>query len=148
MAPTCTDGIKDFTETDVDCGGPDCQACSGGQTCGAGTDCTSGICAINADPATAKNPNPPAACANELCCMPGSCTDGIRDGAETDVDCGGPGCKPCATPLHCLADTDCASLNCSEATFQCQPPAVCSSGNAGIAADAGIPWTAYTPDGG
>lgn len=44
-APTCSDGIKDGTETDKDCGGSHCPPCPVGGICTAGTDCGSGICA-------------------------------------------------------------------------------------------------------
>src|SRR6185503_13557717 len=38
------DGVKNGTETDVDCGGGGCPACDPGKTCSMGTDCTSQIC--------------------------------------------------------------------------------------------------------
>jgi len=41
--PTAFDGIRDGSETDVDCGGPNAGACAGGH-CVVGTDCRSGIC--------------------------------------------------------------------------------------------------------
>jgi hypothetical protein len=42
--PTCTDGIKDGCETDVDCGGPTCPACPNGGGCAQNSDCQSGDC--------------------------------------------------------------------------------------------------------
>lgn len=39
------------------------------------------------------------ACAN--------CSDGIKNGAETDVDCGGPECPPCAQGQSCDLNSDC-----------------------------------------
>jgi len=58
-----------------------------------------------------------------------SCSDGVRDGAETDLDCGGP-CAPCANTLHCARATDCVSGRCSATT--CQPPAsVCNANYSG-----------------
>lgn len=39
------------------------------------------------------------------------CTNGQRDGSESDVDCGGP-CTPCALTAHCNGPTDCASRVC------------------------------------
>src|SRR5690606_7278964 len=36
------------------------------------------------------------------------CDDGIRNGGETDVDCGGP-CGPCADGQSCRADDDCVN---------------------------------------
>jgi len=41
---TCGDGAQNGSETDVDCGGGDCAACSNGSSCSAGTDCVSGTC--------------------------------------------------------------------------------------------------------
>jgi hypothetical protein len=42
--PFCTDAMKDWDETDVDCGGPSCPPCGLGKVCAAGADCGSGIC--------------------------------------------------------------------------------------------------------
>ena len=37
-----------------------------------------------------------------------SCFNGLRDGTETDVDCGGPTCDHrCGIGLHCIYATDC-----------------------------------------
>jgi alpha-tubulin suppressor-like RCC1 family protein len=42
---TCADGVIDFGETDVDCGGGTrCGGCSDGKKCTVGTDCTGGGC--------------------------------------------------------------------------------------------------------
>ena len=30
LAPTCTDGVKNGDETDIDCGGGTCEACKKG----------------------------------------------------------------------------------------------------------------------
>lgn len=51
-----------------------------------------------------------AACAAEAACA-ATCTDGKRDGAETDVDCGG-GCPACADASICVANGDCGSGLC------------------------------------
>jgi hypothetical protein len=40
---TCTDGITNGTETDVDCGGS-CPRCLDGKRCASGGDCASGFC--------------------------------------------------------------------------------------------------------
>jgi DNA-binding beta-propeller fold protein YncE len=42
--PTCTDSIKNGTESAVDCGGSCSARCANGQTCGVGADCASGTC--------------------------------------------------------------------------------------------------------
>lgn len=49
-----------------------------------------------------------------------SCSDGIHNGAETDVDCGGP-CGTCADFQHCLVAGDCASGECDPETLLCGP---------------------------
>ncbi len=41
-----------------------------------------------------------------------SCTDGLLDGNETDVDCGGS-CVACGQGEHCNADGDCGTGNCT-----------------------------------
>ncbi|HLL52587.1 MAG TPA: kelch repeat-containing protein [Myxococcaceae bacterium] len=41
---SCTDGVKNGNESDVDCGGA-CQQCAFGKTCAAAADCASGVCA-------------------------------------------------------------------------------------------------------
>lgn len=43
-----------------------------------------------------------------------SCQNGIRDGAETDVDCGGDLCPACADDRACLIDRDCSSGLCRD----------------------------------
>jgi hypothetical protein len=45
-------------------------------------------------------------------CPPYTCIDGIQDGSETDVDCGGSTCIPCIDGKHCNANSDCFSDYC------------------------------------
>jgi len=42
--PTCTDRVKNGSETDVDCGGGSCPRCVDGKTCSVENDCGSGAC--------------------------------------------------------------------------------------------------------
>ena len=44
---------------------------------------------------------------------PAGCTDGVKNGAETDVDCGGGTCQPCTVKQQCLAGTDCVTGVCA-----------------------------------
>ena len=37
----------------------------------------------------------------------GNCMDGIQNGNETDVDCGGGVCPVCRELKHCLLPRDC-----------------------------------------
>lgn len=44
-----------------------------------------------------------------------SCSDGQHNGAETDVDCGGP-CDPCVDGLSCSEHWDCEDYSCEAGT--------------------------------
>jgi hypothetical protein len=44
---------------------------------------------------------------------PENCSDSVVDGDETDVDCGGSICDPCADGLSCGTNSDCVNGNCS-----------------------------------
>ena len=46
------------------------------------------------------------------------CADGVLDGNETDVDCGGPDCAPCASGKMCLFGSDCTSGTCTNGRCQ------------------------------
>jgi len=52
------------------------------------------------------------------------CMNGVQDGDETDLDCGGS-CSPCAAEQDCLIDQDCASAICEAGS--CAAPS-CSDG--------------------
>jgi hypothetical protein len=93
--PTCSDGVKNGAETDIDCGGPDCPPCAAGKRCVGATDCTGG------------------ACLNQVC-QP-TCTDGVKNAKETDIDCGGPDCSRCANGKTCVDFMDCRSGRCGDA---------------------------------
>jgi hypothetical protein len=54
---------------------------------------------------------------------PPTCDDGVRNGRETGVDCGGGSCEACALGQACAIDADCESGNCNGST--CGPPPVC-----------------------
>ena len=41
-----------------------------------------------------------------------TCFDRVRDGDETDIDCGGPTCGACAEAAVCAAPTDCQTAAC------------------------------------
>src|SRR5207253_2488598 len=55
-----------------------------------------------------------------------TCKDGALDGDETDVDCGGATCAPCANGKKCTGRKDCASLVC--AGGKCSGDLGCSDG--------------------
>jgi hypothetical protein len=93
-APTCTDNVKNGDETDIDCGGLTCPRCADGKSCLIGWGCASGVCNLN----------------SHTCSAP-TCMDGVKNGVETDVDCGGP-CPPCGPKMGCVKDGDCAIPPC------------------------------------
>jgi hypothetical protein len=94
-AATNTDEVKNGNETDVDCGGTGNLPCALGDMCLVSADCASNLC--------------PAA---TLVCTMASDHDGIKDGNETDVDCGGSDAKKCDVGKTCKAHTDCVSNGC------------------------------------
>ncbi len=51
-------------------------------------------------------------CAKDKVCT-GTCANGIKDGSETDVDCGGSCTTTCADAKKCSVDDDCTSKYCS-----------------------------------
>lgn len=46
--------------------------------------------------------------------VPATCKDGLRNGNEVDVDCGGGNCPTCGTGSECSFSKDCSSLVCIE----------------------------------
>jgi len=88
--PNCTDGMKNGAETGVDCGGGVCAACGVGSGCSANADCQTAACD-----------------ALSLQCVSNACTDHKKDGAETDVDCGGGTCMACSVGKACASNFDC-----------------------------------------
>jgi hypothetical protein len=94
--PTCSDGVQNGQETDVDCGGPNCPKCADGKKCASGSDCVSGVCSAGV-------------CAQP----PATCSDGVQNEGETDIDCGGPHCPKCADGKKCASASDCVSGVCS-----------------------------------
>jgi hypothetical protein len=99
VADQCNDHRTDGQEGDVDCGAP-CTPCAIGQGCNSGFDCASMLCV------------------NRLCHVP-YCIDGVQDGNETDVDCGGGPCTPCALGQKCNVYYDCQSQACDAVTRIC-----------------------------
>ncbi|CAF4172873.1 unnamed protein product [Adineta steineri] len=86
---TCSDGIMNGDETDIDCGGS-CVACAVGQKCILTKDCDN------------------VKCTNGICAS-ATCNDTIKNNGETDVDCGGSNCSPCGTGKACSGAGDCGT---------------------------------------
>jgi hypothetical protein len=91
--------VKNGDEIAVDCGGG-CQ-CQLGQPCDTPADCLSSICTAGK-------------------CQPPNCTDSLKNGNESDVDCGGLACPKCDDLKACALPTDCKSEVCTGSI--CQAP--------------------------
>ncbi|HZR81485.1 MAG TPA: hypothetical protein VFD92_10355 [Candidatus Binatia bacterium] len=128
QAASCGDAVRNGAETALDCGGGSCPGCPTGAGCFLTSDCATGGCSGGAcQPACTSPAQCPSGVCREGFCRVANCADGVQNGAETGVDCGGPSpnCARCASGSPCAAATDCASGVCSGGT--CQPPS-CSDG--------------------
>jgi len=95
-ADHCTSNRREADETDVNCGGADCEPCDGGLRCETGPDCVSGLCSNNE-------------------CTVASCDDDFQNQDESDTDCGG-GCTPekfCEVGDECNSPADCETYVCT-----------------------------------
>ncbi len=148
VPPTCANGILDFDEIGLDCGGMICgKTCGLGAFCGSDDECYMGGCVFPAgkcalDPLCGNNNQDPLetwidcggvcgptcrfgepckmdgdctaqSCTNDVCDNPAQCSDKLKNGAETDVDCAGP-CVLCQLGQACVFTSDCGpNLTCN-----------------------------------
>jgi hypothetical protein len=64
------------------------------------------------DGETCEPPNEPLICdASCHSLQPASCTNGILDGTESDIDCGGSECAACLSGGICFAPSDCRAIH-------------------------------------
>jgi hypothetical protein len=105
----CTDNdgsVCNATGTCVECNSvSDCTS----TTCNTATACDDGTCAY--DPAARGTSCADGGiCDGAGACAAATCTDGFRDGNETDTDCGGAdSCPRCTDGETCEVDTDCVT---------------------------------------
>jgi len=52
------------------------------------------------------------------CWLNASCSDGIQNGSEIDIDCGGPDCEPCPTCFDGIKNGDELGIDCGGSTCQ------------------------------
>lgn len=138
----CLDMMKNGTETDVDCGGMSCLACTNGKACNEAEDCASKFCDVSGG-----MPGTCAACASEADCAgatgtycnAGTCTP-KKPGAAmcgADAECESGFCPPqdmiccnarCdSTCEACLmAKTGAADGTCAPVTADADPDSECS----------------------
>ncbi|MFB6306088.1 MAG: hypothetical protein ABEH43_03720, partial [Flavobacteriales bacterium] len=84
--PSCSDGVKNGRETDVDCGGENCPACP---------NCFDGV----------QNQDETGVDCGGTECEPCHCKNGTQDGDETGVDCGGSCDEACPVPCNVTIDS-------------------------------------------
>jgi hypothetical protein len=108
----CADRKQDFDESDVDCGGS-CPPCGPSKVCFVDADCSPTASGCDADAGGCY------CVARALVCVYSHCLDGKKDVDETDLDCGGLSCSPCAVGLRCLVDSDCGSKACDARSSVC-----------------------------
>jgi len=96
----CGNGLDDDCNGLIDAADPACSGCASGFTCGFDF-CPQGY-----------------VCESNGCCVP-HCGDGVWNGDEGDVDCGGSCAAKCQSGQHCWANFDCTSGSCINSI--CQP---------------------------
>ncbi len=120
---SCSDGLKNGRESDIDCGGPQCPPCIHGGVCRAASDCRSFVC-TSGHCTTCKSS---AECPRGMACREGSCVWPASDagqGGDTE-DAGEPPIDASVTPIPGEAD---ASLSSSANGTPCTSAETCGSG--------------------
>lgn len=137
----CENDEQDEDESDLNCGGRDCERCDVGDSCERDSDCQNDSCMegqcrevtctdeelsddeTDVDCGGACPPCEPGktckedsdctsgVCIGEECAKP-SCDDRTVNGLESDLDCGGPDCQRCGGGSICAVPSDCVSEDC------------------------------------
>lgn len=147
----CANGVKDASETDIDCGGS-CAECADGATCATGVDCTSGFCnaAGVCAPCAAPSDCPTGqgcvagvcgGCVDSSACVPGQiCVGGACGPCTSNEQCAGEGpenaicnngaCGGCTNDTQCSANETCVLGQCRSCSLSTDCPTgyVCSLG--------------------
>ena len=107
----CNSSCKSTTtETDFYCSGAGaCSATGTDVPCTGGYACSNNLC-LSSCSSSAQCQTPPYVCKSSACTL---CGNGMKDGGETDVDCGGASCATkCAPNKTCTTGTDCVTGSC------------------------------------
>lgn len=112
----CADGMKGGAETDIDCGGnevkPDCPVrCGDGQGCINDCDCVDPLtCQVQMGIRKCAAPAAPVVkdCQNTFVCA-----NGVKDGDEGGIDCGGSCPNLCPNDSPCNVNEDCVNGFCN-----------------------------------
>ncbi len=111
-APTCDANLQCAANADLTAH-TKCMSAPGAGVCDGMDKCIG--CIDQTDCTTAGDLCPSA---THVCTPPG-CTNNIKDGTETDTDCGGNACPACDNTKACLVAGDCKSGVC-DATMHCK----------------------------
>jgi len=104
-AATCTDTVKNGSESDVDCGGPVCPRCAVGKACLGAADCSTSLCVNNVC----------TTCASGQCPSGCSCTTAGTGGICVSIDfVDRTVCADCPRYSYCFTI--------SPTTVSCYPP--------------------------
>lgn len=117
---TCTlSGASGTTSGDVSNVSVACAATP--PVCGGGTTLCGGVC-VNTQTSASNCGVCGNQCSSGVCgagaCQAASCSDGVKNGAETAIDCGGGTCAACAAGKSCAVGSDCSSGVCSAGVCQ------------------------------
>jgi hypothetical protein len=99
VVAACTTGEENHAPGPPPVGDPNPEGKPSGQACTNGNECPSGVCFGGS-------------------CQEATSSDGVRDGDETDVDCGGSSPNKCENGKGCVDGDDCKSRIC-DATKKC-----------------------------
>ncbi|MFM2153023.1 MAG: hypothetical protein RL199_1458, partial [Pseudomonadota bacterium] len=133
---SCLDGRRGVDEADIDCGVACGAGCAKGRLCRGSADCADGLFCQPAAPGAGEEACVDAVCvctskrvAGAACrsarecaggrctagvdgtsrCEASTCLDGMKNGGEADVDCGGTCAERCGATRTCSKDGDCAN---------------------------------------
>lgn len=104
-AATCSDNVKNGSETDVDCGGS-CSGCEAGEVCAVHADCSGGACnptTLTCAPTCAAAEAAGATCTSYCTCMGGTCPGKFANTAECITACATfVESQLCCRAYHCI----------------------------------------------
>lgn len=150
-ADTCSNGLDDGCETDIDCGGRSCSACADFDNCIGDGDCQSGICSNGICAQCLKAANCPGVdtdCAFRTCtaltCGTGYTPAGTETSGQTFGDCQLNVCDGSGEPEDVADDSDipddnnqCTAESCAGGVpfFDFEPPGTPCAQNGGATCD-------------
>jgi cysteine-rich repeat protein len=106
---TCSDGVQDAGESDLDCGGYCGATCAGGLSC---SDSDADVDGVEVTFDNYEGDCRSGICDNGVCTAVETCQDGIQNQDELGVDCGGVCQVSCGTCEDGLLNQDESSVDC------------------------------------